>query len=102
MYTNYLLWCPLMFVLTAFFGVLWVSDVDRFKELYSEKAQHRDPVALRPNGSLFLSSLVLIITALVTVYYWRDFSIVWHATQENLPMRSVQFNASYPWLNPVF
>ena len=102
-YTNYLLWCPLIFVLTCFFGVLWITDIDRFKEMFNEKLKRgNESGGLRPNGGLLLSSLVLIITMLVSLYYWRDFSIVWHATQENIPMRSIQLNGTYFWLNPVF
>jgi len=109
-YTSYMLWMPLVFVLVSFFGILWLTEVDRFRERFASSAGapgKRTPGAHEsgkgvPIASLVMSSGVLIITAFVVIFYWRDFSVVWHATQENMPTRSVQYNTSYAWINPVF
>ena len=102
-YTNYMLWMPVAFVLISFFGVLWLTEVDRFKD-QAGPAGRRAPESSKdtPITSLVMSSAMLFVTGLVVIFYWRDFSIVWHATQESMPMRSVQFNTSYAWINPVY
>ena len=104
-YTNYMLWMPLLFVLVSFFGILWLTEVERFKDRSASVSGGKYAPETGKETlatTLVMSSAVLIVTALVVIYYWRDFSVVWHATQENIPMRSVQYNTSYAWLNPVF
>lgn len=106
-YTNFLWFMPFVFVLIAFFGILWLTEFERFKERFTAAGETRaagqhEMGKGTPITSLVMSSVLLILTGFVVIYYWRDFSIVWHATQENMPMRSVQYNTSYLWLNPVF
>ena len=90
-YTNYLLWMPLLFVLVAFLDLLWITEADR--------APGKDQ-ALPREGALILSGLVLLLTGFVTIYYWRDYSAIYHTLWENFPTRSIQYNASYFWLSP--
>lgn len=96
-YTNYLLWIPLQLALAAFLDVVYLSHLDPHVD---QKKQ--TPTETVPATAYWISSLVLVLKALVVIYYWRDYSVVWHAMYENVPTRSIQYNASYAWLTPSY
>jgi len=109
-YFNLLWYVPLAFVLLCFFSVLWVGEQDRFYQFYYDadidkkvvsKASVQGVSFYIPTGKLYVSAILLLLVQLVVIYYWRDFSSAWHAIYENIPMRSVQYNTSYSWLNNV-
>ena len=94
-YTNYLLWIPLQFAVVAFLDILYLSQQDppRTSKL---------PAWFIPESVYMASGLILILKALVVIYYWRDYSVIWHAMYENVPTRSIQYNSSYTWLTPTY
>jgi magnesium-transporting ATPase (P-type) len=92
-YTNYLLWIPLQLALAAFIDVVYLSHLDPRVDQKSETI---------PNTSYWISSLVLILKALVVIHYWRDYSAVYNTMNQKIPTRSIQYNASYAWLTPTF
>lgn len=96
-YTNYMLWIPLQIALAAFLDVLYLAHADQVHE-----KQGHEGAWQYSSSTYWISSLILILEALVVIYYWRDYSTIWHAMYENLPTRSIQYNTSYAWLNPVF
>lgn len=108
-YFNVLWYVPLAFTLLCFFAVLWVGETDRFYQYYYDDAGHTGVTKSSvqnvsfyvPNGKIYVSALLLLIVQLVVIYYWRDYSSAWHAIYENIPMRSIQYNTSYNWLNNV-
>ena len=87
---NYLLWVPLLFVLASFLDLTWFSCATPDKHYPARE------------GPLLISALVLIITTLVTIYYWRDYSVIYHAMWERIPLRAVQVNDAYNWLLPTY
>ena len=80
---------------------------DRFKDYESTKL---GPGQKRPdeskgyikNEALYISLAVLALTALACIYFWRDYSLDYHAMWENMPSRSVALNWTNVWLNPSF
>ena len=102
---NLLWWLPSVFCLFAFVAVIWISPWDRFKDYNSAKlgADAKRPdeaMGYVKNEALYISLVLLVLTTLVAVYFWRDFSLDWHAMLENMPTRSVQVNVTWTWLNP--
>lgn len=88
-YTNFLLWMPLALVLVGFIDLLWITE--------AEHGGSTDKVPSR-ESAYYVSGLVLVIMAFVTVYYWRDYSSIYHIIWENTPTRSVQYNYTNPFL----
>ena len=99
-YLNFLLWIPIALAAGAFLDVLWIGQEEQI-----ETDGKRDKQENSWNVSYtayWVSSLFIIIKALVVIYYWRDYSTVWHAVKENIQTRSVQYNVSYAWLSPTY
>ena len=101
-YLNVVWWLPTIFVLFNLFAVLWVDTWDKFRETPATNSVRQETPGHIKNDALYISSVLLIITAILTAYYWRDYSIVLRAPSENLPLRSVQVNSSLFWLTPTF
>lgn len=91
-YTNYLELVPLIFVLVSFMDLMF----------FSYFVQHEEKTSAVREGPLLISAVILIVTALVTIYFWRDYSIIYHAMWEKIPMRSVQVNDTNAWLLPTY
>lgn len=96
-YTNYLLWIPLQLALAAFIDVVYLSNLDPHVD-----QKNRTPTETVPNTAYWISSLILVIKALVVIYYWRDYSTIYNTMNQKIPTRSLQYNASYAWLSPTF
>lgn len=104
---NVLWWLPSVFTIFAFVAILWMAPWDRFKDYESTKL---GPGQKRPdeskgyikNEALYISLAVLALTALACIYFWRDYSLDYHAMWENMPSRSVALNWTNVWLNPSF
>ncbi len=96
-YINYLQYIPLQLALAAFLDVVYLSHLDPHTE---QKKQ--SPTETVPNTTYWVSSLVLVLKALVVIYYWRDYSSIYGSMKVNIPTRSIQYNASYTWLTPNF
>jgi hypothetical protein len=96
-YTNYLLWIPLQLAVAAFMDVIYVSQQDRL-----HKQPKQDAWWYVPEGVYLISGIALVLKALVVIYYWRDYSMIYHLQFENVPTRSIQYNSSYAWLTPTY
>ena len=108
-YLNILSWLPLLFVLLNFFAVVWVNEVDRFSDYYSDNGDNnavkrnaitKDPTYVR-NGTLYVSAALLALTFLATLSYWQTYSLTYHAMYELVPTKTIQINAGYTWLSPA-
>jgi hypothetical protein len=94
-YTNYLLWIPLQFAVIAFLDLIYLSRQD-------PQWTPKQDAWFIPDSVYMVSGVILILKALVVIYYWRDYSTIWHAMYEYVPTRSIQYNASYGWLTPTY
>lgn len=96
-YTNYLLWIPLQLALAAFIDVVYLSHLDPPIDQKSRSATETVP-----NTTYWISSLVLVLKALVVIYYWRDYSTIYNTMNQKIPTRSLQYNVSNAWLTPSY
>lgn len=96
-YSNYLMYIPLLFAVVAFQDVYCWSHLGT-----TENEMMKDSAHDAPRSIYWVSNMLLVLKALVVFYYWREYSTIYHAMFQNLPMRSIQCNASYTWLNANF
>jgi hypothetical protein len=96
-YNNYLQYIPLQLALAAFLDVVYLSHLDPHVDLKKQTATETVP-----NTTYWISSLVLVLKALVVIYFWRDYSSIYGSMKVNIPTRSIQYNASYAWLTPNY
>jgi hypothetical protein len=104
---NYIYWIPNVFTLAAFIAVIWINQMDRFSDFLSNGVHKGKYESISekywyvPNGNMYVSSFLLAITALVTVFYWRDFSVVIYSVWQKYATRTIQYAPDITWLNPA-
>ena len=95
---------------------MWVNELDKFSELYtggttangeSQRRQYNKEELDRmpyytPNGSLLVSASLLFIMALVTYWFWKDYSLTLQTMWEIVPTASVQSSWKVKWFTPTY
>lgn len=87
---NFMWYSPLAWLLLGVCSVIWIAS-----QQYAENKPKESPIL--STASTHVSSLIMVFTFLILLYYIRDHSLTYGTFIEHYPEKSIQYNVSQTW-----